>query len=88
MQLHFDKLLDVLFEDISERIISLFLSMLVFFGLDKFVKIPLMMNNIITHEIITGFIKMFFSVATGVILYLALGFVKSKRKKKKDETDN
>lgn len=85
MQLHFDKFLDVLFKDISERIISLFLSMLVFFGLDKFVKIPLMMHNIITHEIITGFIKMFFSVATGVILYLALEFVKSKRKKKTDE---
>ena len=71
------KLLDPLFSDVGESTFSMFAGVLTFFGLDKFVKVDI--DNIFIHEIITGFIKMGFSIVTAIIIYYILEHIKKKR---------
>ena len=71
------KLLDPLFSDVGESTFSMLAGVLTFFGLDKFIKVDI--DNVFIHEIITGFIKMGFSIITAVIIYYILEYLKNKR---------
>lgn len=74
------KLIDILFSDNGERGASLLTTLLTYFGLDSIVNLSI--ANVYIHEVITGFIKMIFSVIAGVILYFILEYFKNKRNDK------
>ena len=71
------KILDAIFSDVGESTLSMLVGVTTFFGLDKFIKLDL--DNVFIHEIVTGIIKMAFSVVTAIIIYYILEFIKKKR---------
>ena len=76
-----NNILNILLSDNGEKSVSIFASLLTFFGLDKFLFIGL--NETISQEIMTGFIKMVFSVITAIIVYYILEFIKKRRNENK-----
>jgi len=71
------KILDAVLSDMGESALSIFVGVGTFFGLDKYIKVDI--DNVFIHEIITGFIKMGFSIITAVIIYYILEYLKNKR---------
>lgn len=72
--------IDAVLSDIGESTLSIFVGVTTFFGLDKFIKVDI--DNVFVHEIITGLIKMFFSVVTAIVIYYILEYLKKNRHEK------